>query len=140
MSYKNKNRLGLTAILAASAAFAMPANAQSVTPTDAGLSAQTLSDGQTIRAIAALESELEAHPGDPALLINLGIAHAQIGETEKARASFEAAMRSREVLDLETVNGTTTDSRRLARKAIAMLDRGEFRAERASGSQFTLRD
>lgn len=140
MSYNNKNRLGLTAILAMGAALAVPAHAQSVMPADTDLSAQALSDGQTIRAIATLEAELEASPGDPALLINLGIARAQIGETEKARANFEAAMRSRDVVDLETANGTMTDSRRLARKAMAMLERGEFRTQSASGSQFTLRD
>lgn len=120
---------------------AAPIAAQNAVPTDAGLAAETLSDGRTMQAIAQLKAELEMHPGDPAVLINLGIAQAQSGNEADARDSFEMAMRSREVVELETANGTTTDSRRLARHAIAMLDRGEFRpAPQRNSSQFTLRD
>ena len=68
------------------------------------------------------------------------IAQAQRGNNAEARTLFEAAMRSREVVDLETANGSATDSRRLARLALAMLDRGEFRSEARTASQFTLRD
>ena len=49
-------------------------------------------------------------------------------------------MRARDVIELETANGSTTDSRRLARHALAMLDRGEFRPARHTSEQFTLRD
>ena len=119
---------------------AAPLAAQTATPTDAGLAADTLTDGRTMQAIAQLQSELDLHPGDPAILINLGIAQAQSGREQDARMSFEAAMRSRDVIELETANGTSTDSRRLARHALAMLDRGEFRAARRSAEQFTLRD
>lgn len=117
-----------------------PVAAQTITPTDAGLAADTLTDGRTSQAIVQLKAELELHPGDPAILINLGIAQAQSGLDRDARASFEAAMRSRDVIELETASGSTTDSRRLARQALAMLDRGEFRAEQRGAGQFTLRD
>lgn len=117
-----------------------PVAAQTVTPTDAGLAADTLTDGRTSQAIVQLKAELDLHPGDPAILINLGIAQAQSGLDHDARASFEAAMRSRDVIELETASGSTTDSRRLARHALAMLDRGEFRAEQRGAGQFTLRD
>ena len=140
MPHKNKTLAGLSALAAVGALIAAPAAAQDQAPTDAGLSAAALSDGQTNRAINALTAELESHPGDPALLINLGIAQAQSGLTQDARVSFEAAMRSREVVELETANGRVTDSRRLARRAIAMLDRGEFGSQRATGRQLTLRD
>lgn len=129
--------LAVAALLAVSAA---PAAAQTVTPTDAGLASETLSDGRTMQAISQLKAELDMHPGDPAVLINLGIAHAQMGNETEARSIFEAAMRSREVVELETAGGMTMDSRRLARHALAMLDRGEFRSEQRSASQFTLRD
>lgn len=125
---------------AALIALAAPVAAQTATPTDAGLAADTLVDGRTSQAIVQLKAELDLHPGDPAILINLGIAQAQSGFDQEARASFEAAMRSREVIELDTANGSSTDSRRLARHALAMLDRGEFRAETRGAGQFTLRD
>jgi hypothetical protein len=40
---------------------------------------------------------------------------------------------------LETADGTSTDSRRLARKALKMLERGEFRVAPAHGEQLTYR-
>lgn len=119
---------------------AAPIAAQTATPTDASLAADTLTDGRTMQAIDQLKAELDLHPNDPAIMINLGIALAQSGREADARASFEAAMRSRDVIELETANGTTTDSRRLARHALAMLDRGEFRPARRTSEQFTLRD
>ena len=132
--------MGLAAALATGVMLAVPAAAEDAGLSDVALSAETLVDGRTSQAIADLKAELEIHPGDPALLINLGIAHAQSGNEAEARANFEAAMHARETIDLETANGTTTDSRRLARLAIAMLDRGEFRPQRQGSSQFTLRD
>lgn len=130
--------LAIAAALAA--ATTAPLAAQTATTSDVGLAAETLSDGRTMQAIAQIEAELAVNPGDPALLINLGIAQAQRGNNAEARTLFEAAMRSREVVDLETANGSATDSRRLARLALAMLDRGEFRSEARTASQFTLRD
>lgn len=132
--------IGLAAIVAAMTTAATPVHAQAVQPTDAGLAAETLAEGENLRAIALLKAELEAYPGDPALLINLGIAQAQRGNEAEARANFEAALAGREMVELETVDGRETDSRRLARLAISMLDRGEFLPALRSSEQFTLRD
>lgn len=138
----NLKSLACAGLLAVSMAFAGSATAQVTTldraPSDAGLAAAALSEGESLRAISMLRAELEEYPGDPALLINLGIAYAQNGNVAEARANFEAAMSGREMTELETANGTTTDSRRLARRALAMLDRGEFRPANAQAEQFTL--
>ncbi|MEO1729904.1 MAG: tetratricopeptide repeat protein [Pseudomonadota bacterium] len=103
------------------------AQAQENTPVESNsLASETLANGEAKRAIEALERSVEEAPEDPALLINLGIAHAQAGSSDKARALFDRALVSPEPIELETADGKTTDSRRLARKAIGMLERGEF--------------
>nr|WP_298929715.1 tetratricopeptide repeat protein [uncultured Erythrobacter sp.] len=91
------------------------------------LSSEALARGESESAILKLEKQVEESPNDPALLINLGIAYAQSGDDAKARLMFKAAMSSSEEFDLETADGSEMDSRRLARKAMSMLDRGEFR-------------
>jgi tetratricopeptide (TPR) repeat protein len=100
----------------------------------APLASKQLAEGRSSVAIAALEQRVAETPDDPALLINLGIAHAQEGEEDKARAMFERALVSPEPIELETASGEVTDSRRLARKAIRMLERGDF------ATQITRRD
>ena len=102
------------------------------------LAAHTLAAGQAQQAIPALERASAAAPGDAALLINLGIAYAQAGDDAKARGAFEQAAACPDVVELNTADGRAMDSRRLARKALKMLDRGEFRA--APASQLTYRD
>ncbi|WP_158094038.1 tetratricopeptide repeat protein [Erythrobacter tepidarius] len=107
-------------------------------PPQAGeLAAQTLAAGREDEALAVLQRASAADPHDPAVLINLGIAYAHKGEDAKARAAFEAALACREVVELDTADGSTTDSRRLARKALRMLERGEFRPR---SEQLTYRD
>lgn len=106
---------------------------------DTELAALPLAAGRGDQAIAMLEKASAADPHDAAVLINLGIAHAQMGDEAKARTAFEAALACHDVIELDTADGTATDSRRLARKAIKMLDRGEFRAASATG-QLTYRD
>lgn len=102
------------------------------------LAAQTLAAGRAEQAILTLEKASAAAPQDAAVLINLGIAYAQAGEDAKARAAFEQAAASPEVIELDTADGRAMDSRRLARKALKMLERGEFRS--AHASQLTYRD
>ncbi|MEE4316960.1 tetratricopeptide repeat protein [Erythrobacter dokdonensis] len=104
------------------------------------LAAQTLAAGREDEALAVLQRAVAANPHDPAVLINLGIAYAHKGEDAKARTAFEAALTCHEVVELDTADGTATDSRRLARKAIRMLERGEFRSGPARGEQLTYRD
>lgn len=103
------------------------------------LAAQPLAAGKADQALATLQKASAADPHDAAVLINLGIAYAQAGDDMKARAAFEQALACHEVIELDTADGTSTDSRRLARKAIKMLQRGEFRPSARSG-QLTLRD
>lgn len=94
------------------------------------LAARSLVEGKAAAAIVMLEKKLEEAPHDPALHINLGIAYAHRGNDAQARAHFEAALTSPDLVDLDTADGNTTDSRRLARKALKMLDRGEFSTTR----------
>ncbi|WP_296722133.1 tetratricopeptide repeat protein [Erythrobacter sp.] len=115
------------------------AQLQSATP-GGDLAAQTLAAGREDEALAVLQRASAADPHDPAVLINLGIAYAHKGDDAKARAAFEAALNCHEVIELDTADGTATDSRRLARKAIRMLERGDFRAEPARGGQLTYND
>lgn len=80
--------------------------------------------GQDDAAITVINGQLESD--DPARLINLGVAYARTGDTARARAMFRAAHNSPERVDLETAAGEWVYSRVLARRAIAMLDNGEF--------------
>ena len=103
------------------------AQAEENTPAEStSLASESLAKGEAKQAIEALERSVAEAPEDPALLINLGIAHAQAGSPDTARALFERALLSPEPIELETADGKTTDSRRLARKAMGMLERGEF--------------
>jgi tetratricopeptide (TPR) repeat protein len=114
--------------------------AQMQTAPTGDLAAQTLAAGREDEALAVLQRAAAANPHDPAVLINLGIAHAHKGDEAKARAAFEAALTCHEVVELDTADGTATDSRRLARKALRMLERGEFRPVAERGEQLTYRD
>lgn len=91
-------------------------------------------------AIAVLEQSRSNDPEDPAVLINLGIAYAQLGREDEARALFSKAQGKRIAHDLATSDGRVTDSRQVARRAIRMLDQGEFRSGAQGASQLTLRD
>ncbi len=86
---------------------------------------------------AAVGAGAKPDQSDPATLINLGIAHAQRGNEAAARTMFEAAMRAPVVVELETADGLVTDSRRLARRALRMLARGEFRSPQQAASQLS---
>ena len=77
-------------------------------------------------AVAAIENCKELAQDDPARLINHGIALARLGRYDEARADFEAAATADSSVELETASGDWADSRRLARKALAMLDSGDF--------------
>lgn len=85
-----------------------------------------LSAGDTAAAIDKIEKSEAPDADHPARSINLGIAYARAGRTDEARAMFEAAAQSDTRYRLETASGEWMDSRDLARRALAMLDRGEF--------------
>lgn len=105
-----------------------------------GLAAAALSEGRAAEAIQTLSRAHSADRSDPAVLINLGIAHAQRGEDAAAQDLFRAAMTSPVSYELETAEGTAMDSRKLARRALRMLERGEFRSSGQQPSHLTLRD
>lgn len=98
--------------------------AQALEPVDVAF--DELAAQSNAAAIARIESNRQLDEADPARLINLGIAYARQGEPAAARTLFERAMRSSERLNLETATGDWVDSRALARRALAALDRGEF--------------
>lgn len=104
--------------------FMAQAPAQALAPVDVAF--DELAAEQNAAAIARIESNVELDQADPARLINLGIAYARQGRADAARALFERAARHAERLNLETANGDWIDSRALARRALAALDRGEF--------------
>ncbi len=106
----------------------------------AELAVQPLVAGRSESALVTLEQASAANPHDAAVLINLGIVYARMGEDAKARLAFEQAAACHEVIGLDTADGTVTDSRRLARKALKMLAHGEFRSLAPRPGQLTLRD
>ncbi len=83
---------------------------------------EQLIEGDAAAAVTRLEAELEANPGDPAILINLGSAHAQLGNYEQAEAYYQAARDSDEEYQLELANGRWLDSRDAARLALASVE------------------
>ena len=128
------------ALLAASAPAAAAPASFATTAAAPDLAVQPLVTGDAEKALATLEKASAANPHDPAVLINLGIAYAHSGDEARARAAFEQALACHEVVELDTADGNATDSRRLARKALKMLARGEFRPGAGSASQLTYRD
>lgn len=86
---------------------------------------QELVAGQSQAAIT-ITGARESGRADPARLINLGVAHARNGDTERARELFRKAYFAREWVELETATGAWVDSRELALRALAMLERGQL--------------
>jgi hypothetical protein len=103
-------------------------------PTADDFGHKALVDGRDTAAIAIMDND-RIDNDDPARSINLGIAYARKGDDALARQLFEAARDSAERVELETAEGDWIDSRRLARQALAMLERGEF----ATGSRVAAR-
>ncbi|WP_120716436.1 hypothetical protein [Tsuneonella amylolytica] len=113
--------MGITGILAVIAmGQAAPAAA------DIGYDALIAGDGE--RAVEAIAADPLA-TDDPAKLINLGVAYAMEGDRDRARTMFERAAASSERYDLEVASGEWVESRRLALRALAALDRGGLASE-----------
>jgi len=122
----------------AAAPVVSPAHAAAETSPE--LAAGTIAAGRADQALVTLEKASAADPQDAAVLINLGIAYAQTGDEVRAREAFQQALACEEVIELETAGGAATDSRRLARKALKMLERGEFRSPVVTAGQLSYRD
>jgi Tfp pilus assembly protein PilF len=136
--------MSVTAVAIALLAAITPADAPLARPAGFNeapeLAVQPLAAGRADQAIATLEQASAADPQDAAVLINLGIAYAHAGDEARARLAFERALACNDVIELETADGSATDSRRLARKAIRMLERGEFRSGPMRAEHLTLAD
>jgi tetratricopeptide (TPR) repeat protein len=83
-----------------------------------------LMQGRNEEAIARIRANRALEADDPAALINLGTAHARLGQRDRAMDYYRAAIASRTPLDLELADGTWLDSRRAARMAVTALNRG----------------
>lgn len=83
---------------------------------------EELMQGDAQEAIVQLEGELQQNPGDPALLINLGSAHAALGNLERAEFYYREARDSDEIYELELANGRWLDSRDAATLALANVE------------------
>lgn len=81
----------------------------------------TLAAGDAREAVANLEALRVENPGDPALLINLGSAYAQLGDVTRAEAAFREAADSETRYQLELADGSWVDSRRAAQTALRQL-------------------
>lgn len=94
-------------------------------------------DAATQPASASDEIEVAAvlDNADPVQLLNRGVSLARDGETEMARAMFTRVADNRIRYQMETASGDWKDSRNLARKALGMLDRGEFTQPRMANAE-----
>ena len=82
-----------------------------------------IATGHPDDAIHAIEARLITDPDDPALLINLGAAYARKGDPARAAKAFQAAIDSDTRYELELADGSWTDSRQAARRALDTLQR-----------------
>ncbi len=82
---------------------------------------EEVSTHRNAEAIARIEAEGATHP---AQLINLGLAYAREGDTDRARALLRRAAHAGDLYTLETAAGEWTSSRVLALRALASLERG----------------
>ena len=98
-------------------------------PAAVDVAREELVAGRDAAAIAAIMANEQIEETDPARLINLGVAHARRGETDMAKRYFQDAAEADDAIYLETVDGEWIAVRRLANRALAMLERGAF-AER----------
>lgn len=75
---------------------------------------QELAQGQPEAAIAKIEGAGANASKDPAALINLGTAHARLGQTQKALQFYRTAIESEVRYDLQLADGRWMGSRQAA--------------------------
>ena len=83
---------------------------------------EELMAGDYEAAIVVLEAALEDHPGDPAILINLGSAHSALGNQDLAQRYYRAARASDEHYEMELADGRWLDSRDVAAMAMGTVE------------------
>lgn len=89
-----------------------------------------LAAGQPQAAIERIQANRAVDANDPAALINLGAAHARMGDLADARMVLTAAIASPERYELQLADGRWMDSRRAARLAMSQLQEGKTLAVR----------
>lgn len=120
--------MSLSAMILAAAAASQPVPAPAVSAGVTDVAYAELTSGNTDAAVRKLADAAES--SDPAVLINLGAAYARQGATDKALASYRAAIASTERYDLELADGRWMDSRVVARTALSNLQRATAQASR----------
>jgi Tfp pilus assembly protein PilF len=118
----------LAAALAAQPAMPVADAASNVENVDVAYT--ELANGHDAEALRKLERSALVQAHDPGALINLGTAYARAGDEAKARASFAAAMASRDRYVLELADGTWVESQVAARMANAALGTGTILAQK----------
>jgi len=108
----------LSALLTQSA-FSMGADSNAGESADVGF--EQLATGEPQAAIDAIEANRNLASDDPAALINLGNAYAQLGQMDKAIHCYRAAIASDTRYELELADGRWVDSRQAARMALNAL-------------------
>lgn len=103
----------IASALFAQAAFSMGMDAQSDQKSEVAY--EEMQQGQSAQAIQKLKA---TESNDPGALINLGTAYARSGMTNKAIASYRAAIATDVRYDLQLADGTWMDSRAAARVAL----------------------
>lgn len=121
--------MSLIAVILAAAAASQPVPAPVPSAGMTDVAYTELTAGNADAAVRKLEEAASAD-SDPAVLINLGAAYARQGATDKALASFRAAIASPERYDLELADGSWMDSREVARSALGRLQRATAQAAR----------
>jgi len=109
------------AALAAAAQLTSTPGAEPSTIEQREVAYEQIAAGHPDDAIRALEASLASDPDDPALLINLGAAYARKGDAARAAMAFQAAIDSDTRYELELADGSWTDSRQAARRALETL-------------------
>ncbi len=89
-----------------------------------------LAAGQPQAAIERIQANRAVDANDPAALINLGAAHARMGDLANARAILSAAVANPDRYELQLADGRWMDSRRAARLAMSQLQNGQTLAVR----------
>jgi Flp pilus assembly protein TadD len=109
------------AALAAAAQLTSTPGAEPTTIEQHEVGYEDIAAGRADEAIRTIEARLASDPDDPALLINLGAAYARRGDSDRAAKALEAAIASDTRYDLELADGSWTDSRHAARRALEAL-------------------
>lgn len=81
-----------------------------------------LAAGDAAGAVARIKANRDLARDEPAALINAGVAYARLGQLDKAKQAFRAAVRSNNRYQLQLADGRWMDSREAARLAMGRLE------------------